>query len=181
MDFITIDSLYSGHGFGFNTNILETNVINLAVVIAVVVSVVGDAVRELLNTRKETILSNLREADNRATQAQEKRELAVKQLEEAKTKALKIREQGIFAAEQEKKMCISKAEEDYARIIQGKEDIIRLQQQKAVEQISKQIISLAVETVQTKLETKANKPFQIQMNTFKSAFLEQSFLKKTSN
>jgi hypothetical protein len=35
---------FSGHGFGFNTNILETNVINLAVVIAVVVSVVGDAV-----------------------------------------------------------------------------------------------------------------------------------------
>jgi hypothetical protein len=28
---------FSGHGFGFNTNILETNVINLAVVIAVVV------------------------------------------------------------------------------------------------------------------------------------------------
>jgi hypothetical protein len=37
--------VFSGHGFGFNTNILETNVINLAVVIAVVVSVVGDAVR----------------------------------------------------------------------------------------------------------------------------------------
>jgi F0F1-type ATP synthase membrane subunit b/b' len=55
---------FSGHGFGFNTNILETNVINLAVVIAVVVSVVGDAVRELLKNRKETIINNLREADN---------------------------------------------------------------------------------------------------------------------
>lgn len=34
-----IDVLFSGHGFGINTNILETNVLNLAVVIAVVVSV----------------------------------------------------------------------------------------------------------------------------------------------
>jgi F0F1-type ATP synthase membrane subunit b/b' len=56
---------------GFNTNILETNVINLAVVIAVVVSVVGDAVRELLKNRKETIINNLREADNRANEALE--------------------------------------------------------------------------------------------------------------
>jgi hypothetical protein len=38
-----IGLIFSGHGFGFNTNILETNVINLAVVIAVVVSVVGGA------------------------------------------------------------------------------------------------------------------------------------------
>jgi F-type H+-transporting ATPase subunit b len=73
--------IFSGHGFGFNTNILETNVINLAVVIAVVVSVVGDAVRELLKNRKE-IINNLREADNRANEALEK-DLAKAQLQEA--------------------------------------------------------------------------------------------------
>jgi F-type H+-transporting ATPase subunit b len=69
MDFTRIGLIFSGHGFGFNTNILETNVINLAVVIAVV-SVV-DAVRELLKNRKETIINNLREADNRANEALE--------------------------------------------------------------------------------------------------------------
>jgi hypothetical protein len=29
MDFTRIGLIFSGHGFGFNTNILETNVINL--------------------------------------------------------------------------------------------------------------------------------------------------------
>lgn len=29
MNFTVISFLFSGHGFGFNTNILETNVINL--------------------------------------------------------------------------------------------------------------------------------------------------------
>jgi len=53
MNFTVISFLFPGHGFGFNTNILETNVINLAVVIAVVVSFVGDAVRELLKNRKK--------------------------------------------------------------------------------------------------------------------------------
>jgi hypothetical protein len=56
MDFTRIGLIFSGHGFGFNTNILETNVINLAVVIAVVVSVVGDAVRELLKIEKKQLL-----------------------------------------------------------------------------------------------------------------------------
>jgi F-type H+-transporting ATPase subunit b len=87
MDFTRIGLIFSGHGFGFNTNILETNVINLAVVIAVVVSVVGDAVRELLKNRKETIINNLREADNRANEALE-RDLAKAQLQEAQPKEI---------------------------------------------------------------------------------------------
>jgi F-type H+-transporting ATPase subunit b len=92
MDFTRIGLIFSGHGFGFNTNILETNVINLAVVIAVVVSVVGDAVRELLKNRKETIINNLREADNRANEALE-RDLAKAQLQEAQPKEI---EQGFL-------------------------------------------------------------------------------------
>nr|YP_009538406.1 CF0 subunit I of ATP synthase [Capsosiphon fulvescens]AWX64095.1 CF0 subunit I of ATP synthase [Capsosiphon fulvescens] len=176
----TIGHIFSGHGFGFNTNILETNVINLAVVIAVVVTVVGDAVRELLKTRKETIVSNLREADNRANEAVEKRNAALKQLEAAQKKALEIREQSRFQAEQEKNMCIKQAEEDSARILQGKTDTIRLQQQKVIEQISQQIVSHALDQVRDKLKTKADDRFHISVNTFKSALLKSALLKKTS-
>ena len=37
-----------GEGFGFNGNILETNIINLAVVIGIVVSLGGDALSSLI-------------------------------------------------------------------------------------------------------------------------------------
>jgi PII-like signaling protein len=67
MDFTEISLIFSGHGFGFNTNILETNVINLAVVIAVVVSVVGDAVRIIKRIEKN--INNLRQAEDRANEA----------------------------------------------------------------------------------------------------------------
>ena len=97
-----------GHGFGFNTNILETNIINLAVVIAVVISFVGDALRSLLENRKQTVLNNLREADQRATEAQEKLNQAQAQLELSKKKAAEIREQGSNTAEQEKLQTRSK-------------------------------------------------------------------------
>ena len=58
------------HGFGLNTNLFETNVLNLAVVVGVVVTVVGDAVQSLLNQRRQNILSTLAEADKKAREAQ---------------------------------------------------------------------------------------------------------------
>jgi F-type H+-transporting ATPase subunit b len=53
------------HGFGFNTNLLETNVLNLRVVVRIVVKVVGESLRELLDQRRQTILSTLQEADKK--------------------------------------------------------------------------------------------------------------------
>ena len=101
-----------GEGFGFNTNILETNIINLAVVIAVVISFVGDALRSLLENRKQTVLNNLQEADQRAIEAQEKLNQAQAQLELAKKKAIEILEQGVSTAELEKVQTIRQAEKD---------------------------------------------------------------------
>jgi F-type H+-transporting ATPase subunit b len=120
MDFTRIGLIFSGHGFGFNTNILETNVINLAVVIAVVVSVV-ETQCELLKNRKETIINNLREAD-RANEALEKRDLAKAQLQEAQKRAKEIRNKN-FAAEQEKRYVLNKLRK--MQIVSSKENKIQ--------------------------------------------------------
>jgi len=84
-----------GHGFGINTNIFETNIINLAAVIGIVVSFVGSNLTALLEDRKKTIVNNLQEANQRAIEAQEKLNQARTQLELAKKKAQEIREEGI--------------------------------------------------------------------------------------
>jgi F0F1-type ATP synthase membrane subunit b/b' len=52
-----------------------------------------------------------------ANEALEKRDLAKAQLQEAQKRAKEIKEQGILAAEQEKKLCIKQAEEDANRVI----------------------------------------------------------------
>lgn len=173
MNFTAISFLFPAHGFGLNTNIFETNIINLSVVIAVVVSFVGDAVKELLKNRKETILNNLREADLRAAEAQEKLNQAKEQLQAAQKKAAEIREQGILSAELEKKLCIKQAEEDALRLKQVKQDTIRLQQQKAIQQITQQIVELALQKVRQKLQN--NTPnFHVAVNNLKIALLSKS-------
>ena len=97
MVFLPDNILILGHGgFGFNTNIFETNIINLAVVIGVVVSFVGSNLTALLEDRKKTIVNNLQEATQRALEAEEKLNQARTQLELAKKKAKELFFNGKF-------------------------------------------------------------------------------------
>jgi F-type H+-transporting ATPase subunit b len=168
--FMTIPILFSnlplGEDFGFNGNILETNLINLSVVIGVVVSFGGDALKSLLENRKQTIIVNLQEAEQKATEAQEKLNEARTQLELSQKKAFEIREQGIFNAEQEKKQCIRQTQDDALRLEELKHETIRFQQQKAINQVSKQVISLALSQVREKLKKPLDSSFHSSVNNF---------------
>ena len=161
-----VSQLPPGEGFGLNGNILETNLINLSVVIGIVVSFGGDALRSLLENRKQTILKNLQEADQRAKEAKEKLEQAQKQLELAKTKAAEIREQGVVTAEQEKRQCIRQTQKDTLRLEEVKQETIKFQQQKAISQVSQQVVALALTKVREKLNNQLNSSFHSSVNNF---------------
>lgn len=162
---LTTLNLFSAHGFGINTNIFETNVINLSIVIAIVISFIGDALKELLENRKKTILENMCAADARAREVQEKLNQAKKKLENAKQKALQIKQQSLVTAKEEQANCIAQADKEAQRLKQRKEDNLYLQQQKAIKQISKQIITLSVEKAREKLKTQIAVPgFQVWVN-----------------
>jgi len=166
-----LTNLPLGEGFGFNTNILETNIINLGVVLAVVITFVGDALRSLLETRKQNVLNNLLEADQRASEAQDKLNKAQAQLDTAKRKAIEIREQGITTANQEKLQTITQAELDVARLEELKNETIELQQQKALLQISQEVISLALVKVREKLKKSLDDTFHSSVNNFNIVLL----------
>jgi F-type H+-transporting ATPase subunit b len=167
MDILNLfTDLPPGEGFGFNGNILETNLLNLAVVIGVVVSFGGDALRSLLLNRKQTILNNLREADQRANEAQEKLNRARNRLELAQKKGIEIREQGKLAAEQEKREAVKKTEEDAFRLEETKQETIRFQQQKVVNQVSQQVIELSLNRVREKFKTRLDARFHASVNNF---------------
>jgi len=155
-----------GEGFGFNGNILETNIINLAVVIGVVVTFVGDAVRSLLDNRKQLIVNSLQQAEQRAQEAQARLGEARAQLELAQKKAASIREQGKTNAEQEKRNYQNQTQEDTARFYELKEETIRLQQQKAVAQVSQKVIGLALAKVREKLTQRLDATFHESVNNF---------------
>jgi F-type H+-transporting ATPase subunit b len=159
-------SLIFAEHFGFNTNILETNVLNLAVVLAVVVIYVGDALRGLLENRKQNILNNFREADQRAFEAQERLNQARLQFEQAQVKAKQIREQALVTIDQEKKQIVRQNQEDIKRLTILQQETLQFEQQKAQTELAQKLVRLALHQVREKLTQSLNSSIHSAVNNF---------------
>jgi F-type H+-transporting ATPase subunit b len=131
-------------GFGVNTNLFETNVLNLAVVVSVVIKVVGDSLRSLLDQRRQSILSTLQEADLKAKKAKERLEAAQRTLKKARLRVQEIRIQTVQAIEREKSIAQKQLERDLNRIRDSRDQAIQLERQRTIQLISHQISNLAL-------------------------------------
>ena len=160
--------------FGFNGNILETNIINLAVVIGIVVSFGGDALRSLLLNRKETILSSLQEADLRLFEAKDSFSKAKSQLDHSSARAAEIRHQASGTAEEEKKQSCQQTQELAQRLERVKQETHLMQQQKTMALISQEVVSFALIQVRDKLKKRLSAKTQRDVNRFYGALLPTS-------
>jgi len=83
-----------GGGFGLNTNILDTNLINLVIVIAVLVWFLRGFLGGILERRRTAILAELQDAETRLSQASAALAQAQQDLAAAQLKAEQIRADG---------------------------------------------------------------------------------------
>jgi F-type H+-transporting ATPase subunit b len=127
-------TLAEAEGFGINTNILETNVINLAAVLFVVINFAGQNLTALLAERKRTIINNLSEATLRAEQAAQNLNEKRLQFDLARQKAAQIREEGLARVQVELNNCNAEHEVRIARLNDFKQETISFYQQKAYKQ-----------------------------------------------
>ena len=155
-----------GHGFGINTNILETNLINLAAVIGVVVSFVGGNLTAILDDRKKTIVNNLQEATQRALEAEEKLNLARTQLESAKKKAQEIRQEGVSRATQEINTVVNQHEIRVSKLQEFKEETLSFYQQKAFKEAYLYVISRIMSRVRERLNSGLDSTYHVVVNNF---------------
>jgi len=153
-------------GFGLNTNLFETNVLNLTVVVIVVIKFVGDSLRTLLDQRRQTILSTLQEIDKKAREAQERLREAEKSLEKARFRAQEVRDQTTNTIEREVSAIQQQLERDLDRLRESGRQTIELERQRAAYSISSQISDLALISAENKLLStlKSQNTFQKQLN-----------------
>jgi len=155
-----------GHGFGINTDIFETNIINLAAVIGVVVTQVGGGLTAILDDRKNTIVNNLQEATQRALEAEEKLNQARTQLELAKTKAKEIREEGVSRATTEINTVVSQHEIRIAKLQEFKEETLSFYQQKAFKEAYLYVIGRIMARVRERLNSGLDSTYHVVVNNF---------------
>ena len=162
---------FANEGFGFNGNILETNIINLSVVVGVLVSLGGDALRSLLDTRRETILKNFDEAKQRSAEAREKLQEAMEEVSAAKQKAEEITAQTVNVLEKERNLYVQQLATETARLETMKEETLLFQEQKAKSEISSQIVALAVQQVEQKIKSRLTPRLHDSVNNFNIVLL----------
>jgi F-type H+-transporting ATPase subunit b len=139
------------HGFGFNTNIIETNVLNLRVVLSIVVSQLGEVLKTRLDSRRKIILSILQEADKKKEQLQQQLRDAQKAVEEAQVAAQEIRDQSIQAVQKENYTAEQKLKEDLKRFQENSQQMIKLERQRTLQVITQHIADLALQEAENKL------------------------------
>ncbi|RYX79780.1 hypothetical protein EON70_00265 [bacterium] len=145
-----------GEGFGFNGNILETNVLNLGVVLIIVFVVGGDSLTSTLDERKQSIAKNLERAEERAQEAKEKLFQAKSQLEAAQEKAAEIIKQGNINADQEKKDSARKKEEEILRLTKNQEELLEVEEEKTFFQVYEKFVDRIIEKTKERLLTRLN-------------------------
>jgi len=80
---------FASEGFGLNFNLFETNIINLSVVVFGLYKFLPGFLGKILERRRTSILSDLKDAEERFTQAKNSLAKAKEELASAKEKAEK--------------------------------------------------------------------------------------------
>nr|WVH38581.1 ATPase subunit I [Schlechtendalia luzulifolia] len=143
--FLSLGHWPSAGSFGFNTDILATNLINLSVVLGVLIFFGKGVLSDLLDNRKQRILNTIRNSE-------ELREGAIEQLEKARARLRKVeieadqfRVNGYSEIEREKRNLIDSIYKTLEQLENYKNETINLEQQKASNQVRQRVFQQALQ------------------------------------
>nr|QQP00347.1 ATP synthase CF0 B subunit [Selaginella pallidissima] len=143
-------------GSALNTNLLETNPINLGVVPALLAYLGRGVPSNSLNNRERTILNAIRDAEDRYKEAAGRPDQARARSLRAGVRADEIRMNGLSGVQREKRDPANSADGDSARLEDSKNATIRFEEQRAIEQARQQAARLALERAVKALDIRLN-------------------------
>nr|YP_010257718.1 ATP synthase CF0 subunit I [Leucocasia gigantea]QVY58702.1 ATP synthase CF0 subunit I [Leucocasia gigantea] len=143
--FVSLGHWPSAGGFGFNTDILATNPINLSVVLGVLIYFGKGVLNDLLDNRKQRILSTIRNSEELRKGAIEQLEKARARLRKVETEANEYRVNGYSEIEREKANLINATCENLERLENYKNETLLFEQQRAINQVRQRVFQQALQ------------------------------------
>ena len=147
-------------GLRLNGNIIETNLINLAVVIGLLFYLGSGLLTNILTQREENILKSIRDAEERFKEATQKLEQAKKQFEQAKIEADQIRAQSQVTAKEIEASLLNLVTQDTKRLTDMKQATIAFEEEKAITEVRRQVITLALQKALQESKNRLNERAQ---------------------
>nr|YP_009770756.1 ATP synthase CF0 B subunit [Butea monosperma]QIT01458.1 ATP synthase CF0 B subunit [Butea monosperma]QJW33738.1 ATP synthase CF0 subunit I [Butea monosperma] len=135
----------SAGSFGFNTDILATNPINLSVVLGVLVFFGKGVLSDLLDNRKQRILRTIRNSEELREGAFEQLEKAQARLSKVETEADRFRVNGYSEIEREKLNLINSISTTLEQLENYKNEAIHFEQQRVINQVRQRVLQQALQ------------------------------------
>lgn len=152
-----------GSGFGLNTNLFETNIINLAIVIAGLVWFLRGFLGGILERRRSAILNDLKDAEERLTAASTALAEVQKGLGDAQKKADQIRADGKARADAIRLESEQRTIEEIARMKQAASSDLANEASRVSDQLRRETALQAIEKALAALPGKLDEQAQAKL------------------
>nr|AWI70490.1 ATP synthase CF0 B subunit [Leuconotis anceps] len=143
--FVSLGQWPSAGSFGFNTDILSTNLINLSVVLGVLIFFGKGVLSDLLDNRKQRIWNTIRNSEELCGGAIEQLEKARTRLRKAEMEADQFRVNGYSEIEREKLNLINSTSKTLEQLENYKNETIQFEQQRAINQVRRRVFQQALQ------------------------------------
>nr|YP_009705417.1 ATP synthase CF0 B subunit [Triplostegia glandulifera]YP_010705290.1 CF0 subunit I [Triplostegia grandiflora]WCQ83486.1 ATP synthase CF0 B subunit [Triplostegia sp. 20213]WCR48873.1 ATP synthase CF0 B subunit [Triplostegia sp. 20552]WCR48955.1 ATP synthase CF0 B subunit [Triplostegia sp. 20785]WCR49038.1 ATP synthase CF0 B subunit [Triplostegia sp. 20922]WCR49121.1 ATP synthase CF0 B subunit [Triplostegia sp. 201048]WCR49204.1 ATP synthase CF0 B subunit [Triplostegia sp. 201190]WCR49287. len=154
--FVSLGHWPSAGSFGFNTDILATNPINLSVVLGVLIFFGKGVLSDLLDNRKQRILNAIRNSEELRDGAIEQLEKARARLRKVKMEADQYRVNGYSEIERERLNLINSTYKTLEELENYKNETIHFEQQRAINQVRQRVFQQALQGALGTLNTCLN-------------------------
>jgi len=139
-------------GFGFNFDILETNLINLVIIIAVLFYFGRGFLGKILTERRSGIEEAIREAEKRQKDAAAALSEQQQKLTEAQAEAARIRAAAEETAKKAKEVILAQAAQEVERMKATAGQELEAEQERAIAQLRSAVVSMAMARVESQLK-----------------------------
>lgn len=150
-------------GFGLNFNILDTNLINLAIILGVLFYFGRGFLGKILSERREKIETAIQDAEKRKKDAAAALADQQQKLAQAQTEAGRIRAAGEESAKKAKEAVLAQTEQDIQRIKAAAAQDLNSQQERIIAELRQRVVALALEQTESRLKSDLNENTQQQL------------------
>lgn len=138
-------------GFGLNFDLLETNLINLAILIGVIFYLGRKIVTNILTERKKGILEAIGEAEGRQRQAAEALADQQQKLAQAQAEAERIRKEAEATAVAAKESILAQGAKEVENLRKKAGEDLNTETERVLAELRQRVTELAIQRVESRL------------------------------
>ena len=149
--------------FGFNFDILDTNLINLAIIIGALLFFGPKVVGKILRERREGIETAINSAERRQKEAAAALAEQQQKLASAQAEAERIRKSAEESANVAQENILAQATQDIKRLQETANQDLNSERERAIAVVRSRVVAMALQKVESQLRTQVDNAAQQQL------------------